>query len=255
MEEKQRQRSRSGSGVRTKAPRGRAGGQPLAGGTSDLILNAAEELFAIQGFHGVSIRDIARAANVNSALIHYYFGNKAALFETVFNRRAEVINQERLDLLNSYEKREGERVTVEGALAAFMNPLLSHLADGGPGWQRFFSILAQVNNTPDWGGALIGRYFDPVVQKLIGILRIALPDANPADLYCCYNFLSGALTLTLSQTGRVDRLSGGLCRSSDIAFIQPRLLEFAAAGFRSVTADRHAVRGFADGLQRSVRGR
>lgn len=214
---------------RTKGPR-----NTLVPGTREIILDVAEELFAIQGFHGVSIRDIARRAEVNSALIHYYFTSKVELFETVFNRRASLINKERLELLDQYERREGENVTVEGAVASFANPLLDHLANGGKGWQNFFSILAQVNNTPDWGGELIGRYFDPVVQRLIEIVQKALPDAKLADLYCCYNLLSGALTLTLSQTGRVDRLSGGLCRSSDVAFIQPRLLEFAAAGFRRV---------------------
>jgi len=205
--------------------------------TRDVILDVAEELFAGQGFHGVSIRDIAHRAGVNSALIHYYFDTKQRLFESVFDRRSILINKERLELLADYERRNGDAVTVEGAIAAFVDPLLHHLANGDRGWRSFFAIVAQVNGAPGWGGEIIGRYFDPVVQRLIEVMQRALPQARLEDLYGSYNLLSGALTLTLSQTGRVDKLSGGLCHSDDIPFFHPRLIAFAAAGFRQVCAN------------------
>ena len=37
------------------------------------ILDHAEALFALHGLHGVTVRDIARSAAVDSALVHYYF--------------------------------------------------------------------------------------------------------------------------------------------------------------------------------------
>lgn len=40
------------------------------------ILNVAEELIAQKGFEGTSVRDIAGTANVNVAMISYYFGSK-----------------------------------------------------------------------------------------------------------------------------------------------------------------------------------
>jgi len=45
------------------------------------ILLAAERLFASKGFHGVSIRDIADEAGVPLALVGYYFGPKAELYQ------------------------------------------------------------------------------------------------------------------------------------------------------------------------------
>ena len=41
----------------------------------------------------------------------------------------------------------------------------------------------------------------------------SLPDAAPEDIFWGYNFLTGALTLSLAETGRLDVLSDGLCRS------------------------------------------
>ncbi|MGH8309797.1 MAG: TetR family transcriptional regulator, partial [Steroidobacteraceae bacterium] len=43
--------------------------------TPDRILDAAEQLFARRGFHGVSVRDITSEAGVDVALVNYHFGS------------------------------------------------------------------------------------------------------------------------------------------------------------------------------------
>src|SRR5688500_9374497 len=52
------------------------------------ILSVAEQLFAEQGFDGTSVRDIAQQANVNLAMISYYFGSKEKLLEALIEDRA-----------------------------------------------------------------------------------------------------------------------------------------------------------------------
>lgn len=52
------------------------------------ILDQSVKLFAKNGFEGTSIRDIASAAEVNIAMIHYYFGNKEKLFECLVESKA-----------------------------------------------------------------------------------------------------------------------------------------------------------------------
>lgn len=53
------------------------------------ILNAAEKLFEEKGFDGTSVRDIAKEANVNLAMISYYFGSKDKLLEALFETRLD----------------------------------------------------------------------------------------------------------------------------------------------------------------------
>jgi AcrR family transcriptional regulator len=53
------------------------------------IMEAAEELFAEKGFDGTSVRDISENANVNLAMISYYFGSKEKLLEALFTYRSE----------------------------------------------------------------------------------------------------------------------------------------------------------------------
>jgi AcrR family transcriptional regulator len=55
----------------------------------EAILLQAEKLFSEQDFDAVSVRDIAKEANVNIAMISYYFGSKEKLFEAVIVRRIE----------------------------------------------------------------------------------------------------------------------------------------------------------------------
>lgn len=95
-----------------------------------------------------------------------------------------------------------------------------------------------MNNTPHWGGETMTRFFDPVVQRLIDVLSKALPQAEPRDLYWGYQFLTGAMMLAFSETGRIDLLSRGLCRSSDLEAVRARLVAFCAAGICDIVERR-----------------
>jgi AcrR family transcriptional regulator len=200
------------------------------------ILDAAEGLFARHGFYGVTTRQVATEAGVDTALIHYYFGAKRELFDAVFLRRAEILNRARLASMDAYEKAHAGAMTPEGVIEAFIAPLLTISAEGGPGWKNYFALVAQVNNTPAWGGETMARFFDPVVHRLVDTLKRAMPQAADADLYWGYQFLTGAMMLTLSETGRIDSLSEGLCHSSDLTAARDRLFAWCAAGFERVVA-------------------
>lgn len=57
--------------------------------TADKILQAATLLFAQENFSAVSIKQIAAASGVNSALISYYFGGKKNLYQEVLYTEAD----------------------------------------------------------------------------------------------------------------------------------------------------------------------
>lgn len=57
--------------------------------TSDAILNAAEDVFGRQGFAATTIKHIAEAADVNSALLYYYYADKEALYHAILRRRIQ----------------------------------------------------------------------------------------------------------------------------------------------------------------------
>lgn len=51
------------------------------------ILEVAEKLFAENGFDGTSVRQISKEADVNVAMISYYFGSKEKMLEALINYR------------------------------------------------------------------------------------------------------------------------------------------------------------------------
>ena len=205
-----------------------------AGETRDAILNAAEDLFSKHGFYGVTIREVAREAGVDTALVHYYFGAKKELFDAVFIRRAEVWNNERVAAVDRYAEAAGEAMTLEGLFEAFLRPPFQWSLKGGPGWKHYASLVAQTNANPAFGGETMARYFDPAIRRLLELVKRIHPEARDEDLYWAWHNLSGALTLTLGETGRLDRLSGGLCKSGDLDSACDYMVRFAAAGFRAV---------------------
>ena len=58
--------------------------------SAEKILQAATELFAMNNFNAVSMKQIASASGCNSALISYYFGGKKNLYQEVLNAQAVV---------------------------------------------------------------------------------------------------------------------------------------------------------------------
>jgi AcrR family transcriptional regulator len=223
-----RAEGQTGATLRGRRPKGQ--GPDLR----ESILDAAEGLFSRHGFYGVTVRQVAAEAGVDTALIHYYFGAKRELFDSVFARRAEHVNDLRVEALHAYAGAHPGSMTFEGVIQAFIDPLIELSMTHDEGWKNYFRLVALVNNTPAWGGETMHRFFDPVVRQLIEALKAVCPEAELKDLYWGYQFLTGAMMLTLSETGRIDQLSDGLCRSTDLAAVRSRLYAWCAAGLAEI---------------------
>jgi AcrR family transcriptional regulator len=203
--------------------------------TKDKLMDAAEKLFARRGFHGASLRDITTAAGVDLALVNYHFGSKNELLAAVIERRGGILNEERLQRLAAVRSNASPNPpSTEAVVDAFFDPILERLAHAGPGWHNYFSLLAFVNNSPEWGRKLMGKTFDAVVRQFIQAVMDSLPGSAPEDIFWGYNFLTGALTLSLAETGRLDSLSDGRCRSDDVAALKARLGPYVSAGLRGL---------------------
>jgi AcrR family transcriptional regulator len=96
----------------------------------EYILATALELFGQKGFEGTSIRDIACKANVNVAMISYYFGSKEKMFECIVENRASQLKEVFRELINNSSLSEIEKIDIvidHYVERIFANPLLHHL--------------------------------------------------------------------------------------------------------------------------------
>ncbi len=76
------------------------------------IINTGEKLFALNGFDGTSVRDIAHEAGVNVAMISYYFGSKEKLMEAVFEKRTNDIRIKVENLMQDTKLTHLEKVNI-----------------------------------------------------------------------------------------------------------------------------------------------
>lgn len=200
-------------------------------GSQERILDAAEALFARSGFNAVSTKDIGQAAEVDPSLLHYYFATKAGLYAAVIARRAEHVNVTRLTALQAHVAEAGDGLTAAGVIRTYVQATFDLARTGGEGYLNYLTLIAQVNSTP--AGVIPGSEtlpFDDVVQVFIGLLRRASPGSSDADLYWFYHMLSGAISLSWARTGRIDKLSGGQCRSTDFDAIAEHMVAVFSHG-------------------------
>jgi len=53
--------------------------------TKQQIINQAEKLFALQGYEGVSMRELAKQCNIAPSVLYYYFADKDVLLKAMFD--------------------------------------------------------------------------------------------------------------------------------------------------------------------------
>lgn len=181
------------------------------------------------------MRKIASMAGVDVALANYHFGRKIDVFNAVFERRSAQLNESRLEALRACQADAGKKgPSVEQIIEAFLRPLETAQESSNGGLKNYLALIAYVNNSPIWGKQMMSSLFDDLVQEFIVALKKALPNATDEQIYWCYHNMSGALTLTFAQTGRIDKLSKGKCKSTDFNAAYGNMIPFMAAGFRKV---------------------
>ena len=195
--------------------------------TREKILNAAEVCFADNSYNSVSFREIALKADVALALAPYHFGSKEALFEAVIARRADILRRMRMERLAKLQN-----PTTQELLDAFMAPLFEMAGSGQPGWSEYLRVLGRLGDQGRWLD-LFSRYFDDTARAFIAALHRALPHAEPEDLARAFVLALEAMLAAVSQHRRVDSLTEGRARASELDKMYPVLLRFVSAGLET----------------------
>src|SRR5450755_590454 len=78
----------------------------------ETIISTALKLFAQKGFEETSVREIAAGADVNPAMISYYFGSKEKLFENLVEYKAGFLKGVFEELITNTSLSQIEKVYV-----------------------------------------------------------------------------------------------------------------------------------------------
>ena len=201
--------------------------------TQERLLNAAEALFAEREFDAVSIRDIAARADARLALVHYYFGTKEKLFRKVLARRVEELSQRRLGLLAAYRQSGRRKISVVRIVEAFVLPVLEFSMSGDEGWKSYIRLNGRVA-TSDKYLRMAGNLYDPVAQIFITELAKTLGKASRREIEWGFFFMVSVMSGAFSDSGRIERLSGGREKSSDVADAYRVMVPFITSGLSEI---------------------
>lgn len=204
--------------------------------TRERILLAAEELFSKDGYSGVSLRQITGEAGVDLALIKYYFGSKEGLFAEVLSRRVDKMSLQRLEGLARIDIVEGATDTVRSILSLFIAPMLGNSPQEMEDLRNYRLLIALVTNSKNWQDEVFKQHYDPVAVKFIEALAKTLPHVSRVDICWAFSFFLGSLVNAVAETGRIDRLSNGKCRSTDLQEACRQLVQYSVGAFMSLPA-------------------
>src|SRR5215469_8416771 len=136
--------------------------------TRELLMVAAERLFAMNGVEGVTLREIQLAAGQsNSSVISYHFGSQAGLVRAILEFRYRTVNARRAELLREARDR-GMSGDPREAVWIIVRPLVESIDAG----EMFVPFLARVSaNTRTFA-----QYLPPeTLDSTVNVLRDAAP--------------------------------------------------------------------------------
>ncbi len=191
------------------------------------ILLAAEKLFAQQGYHAVSLRQIAGEAGVPLALVGYYFGAKNELFHAIFERWQPTIEARLALLREAVSQTRAQPSALPRIVSAFVEPVLQMRAS--PEGESYALLVSrELSYSRDEADRVLRDFFDPLAHAFIDALHATRSQVSRAQAAWSYQFALGALLHHISDD-RVARLSLGVNTPNDTAAAL-LLVRFITAG-------------------------
>lgn len=201
--------------------------------TAERILDAAEKLFAHNGYHNTSMRAITGEAEVNLASVNYHFGSKEALLEEVFKRRLIPLNAIRSEALNCVQSQAveaGRRPEVADVLRAFVEPTVRYCCLE-PGATHFSALVGRTMSDTDATVLTIFlKYVLPLFQQLSSLMSESLPNVAAETVFLRLQFVIGATSHTMRMLGKEDGFMKQMHTEMNIETIIEELLTFVTAG-------------------------
>jgi len=179
-----------------------------AASTKDRILDAAEILFASEGFHCTSLRTLTQKAGVNLAAVHYHFGSKEALAQALMERRLAPLNRQREEQLArvlATARSEQRPAHSEDILRAFIEPTIT-FGDSGTGPRHFVAFVGRIMMEPDNGlRSIFLQRIRPLFARFFAALRETLPEVSEQALFMRLQMTIGMLSHVMCG---IDRFTG-----------------------------------------------
>lgn len=195
--------------------------------TRQVILEAAERLFAERGIGAVPLRDVGVAAGQrNNVAVQYHFGDRESLIRAITSYRATVSEQVRNEILADLLAK-GQPPHVRDLVRAFVLSLAGHLEEGN----HYLAFLSRyIIERGGYRGLEGTSLATGTVSTMISLLYRLLPDHPEAILFERWMIMMTCTVHTLARYQTAKR-SGKL--ATPLHDLLDDLINFLTAGIES----------------------
>jgi AcrR family transcriptional regulator len=195
--------------------------------TREILLEAAGCIFAQNGFHATTVREITREAGVNLAAVNYHFRDKQELYISALKRAHQAAARTaEADIAGAPEKR----------LRAFIHGFLGYLLDPNrPAWQG--RLIAREMAEPTRAlDRLVEESVLPVKERIADIVSELLePRASDEQVRMACCSVIGQCLFYVHCREMISRLFPKQRRGSqDIDTLAGHIFRFSLAGLAAM---------------------
>lgn len=204
------------------------------GGTATRIINAAEALFAEQGFTETTMRQITASADVNLAAVNYHFRSKQGLVNAVCERLMEPLCEALESSLDEHLASH-ERVSLDELLEMLMRALLHVSQLNTHSLSVFMRLLqlAYMKNQEELREFFVTQYGERL-ERFLHYLRLDSAPMEDDEFFWRLHIMLGSIVFTLSNYHMLQALEkNSFDRSAEVERILHRMTPVLVAGMQA----------------------
>lgn len=202
------------------------------------ILDVAERLFMEFGYDATSTRMVTSEAKVNLAAVNYHFGSKEGLMQTVLRRRLQILNEERMRVLDEAEAAAGGKPLKPSLIVdGYFGTLLRMAEDESKGGRTFQRLIGRSMTEPaTFIRTFLAAEYADVVERYKAALFKALPNVPRAEIVWRFHFMLGATSYAIAGTDALELVTDWQVNEDEATRSEkllPRLMSFLLGGLRA----------------------
>ncbi len=204
--------------------------------TKHSIMDAAEYMFARNGYKGTSLRAITGRAGVNLAAVNYHFGSKKVLLEAVLLRRIQPLNLERrrrFEEIRDNARKLRKKPEAELILKAFIEPVF-YFGESDPGSKDFITLIGRAIVDPDdTVRKVFHKFMRSIFELLFKMMSEALPGLSRDVIFWRLHFTIGAMAHAMRICSPDMKELAHSGTATDTSAVIEHLIRFVSKGMKA----------------------
>lgn len=163
------------------------------------IMHAAQLLLEIKGYSLLSIRDVAKQAQISPGLLYSYFQNKDELFAALYADRLDEFKKDAIEICINND-------STEQLLVALLDAYLPLYRTFG----KEFNVFSMMKNTENFSKEIEQRLIENAMQLMLSLSQrfMQLEESEQSSVFSKFDQKSILVMFWIALNGLAEHFSG-----------------------------------------------